>query len=112
VAQTIETGTQTASALSQQVSFSTLHTIQDFPVTCLFWQSGILVCLVCNLVQQISFALQTEQMKRIGNELDTVHFSLKKASQLVKEIGRQVPPSLSLPSACACAFACPAVPEI
>uniref|UniRef100_A0A0E0GMU7 t-SNARE coiled-coil homology domain-containing protein n=1 Tax=Oryza nivara TaxID=4536 RepID=A0A0E0GMU7_ORYNI len=50
VAQTIETGTQTASALSQQ----------------------------------------TEQMKRIGNELDTVHFSLKKASQLVKEIGRQV----------------------
>ncbi|XP_015633327.1 novel plant SNARE 13 isoform X1 [Oryza sativa Japonica Group] len=90
VAQTIETGTQTASALSQQVSFSTLHTIQDFPVTCLFWQSGILVCLVCNLVQQISFALQTEQMKRIGNELDTVHFSLKKASQLVKEIGRQV----------------------
>ncbi|CAD6203763.1 unnamed protein product [Miscanthus lutarioriparius] len=33
---------------------------------------------------------QTEQMKRIGNELDTVHFSLKKASQLVKEIGRQV----------------------
>ncbi|EER92219.1 novel plant SNARE 13 [Sorghum bicolor] len=33
---------------------------------------------------------QTEQMKRIGNELDTVHFSLKKASKLVKEIGRQV----------------------
>uniref|UniRef100_A0A0D9VUD7 t-SNARE coiled-coil homology domain-containing protein n=1 Tax=Leersia perrieri TaxID=77586 RepID=A0A0D9VUD7_9ORYZ len=50
VAQTIEVGTQTASALNQQ----------------------------------------TEQMKRIGNELDTVHFSLKKASQLVKEIGRQV----------------------
>ncbi|KAF0911974.1 hypothetical protein E2562_012785 [Oryza meyeriana var. granulata] len=50
VAQTIEGGTQTASALTQQ----------------------------------------TEQMKRIGNELDSVHFSLKKASQLVKEIGRQV----------------------
>ncbi|KAK3125823.1 hypothetical protein QOZ80_7BG0610180 [Eleusine coracana subsp. coracana] len=33
---------------------------------------------------------QTEQMKRIGNELDSVHFSLKKASQMVKEIGRQV----------------------
>jgi hypothetical protein len=29
-------------------------------------------------------------MKRIGNELDSVHFSLKKASQMVKEIGRQV----------------------
>ena len=41
--------------------------------------------------------LQTEQMKRIGNELDSVHFSLKKASQLVKEIGRQVrPPSPSM----------------
>ncbi|KAM0833397.1 hypothetical protein ACQ4PT_064282 [Festuca glaucescens] len=33
---------------------------------------------------------QTDQMKRIGNELDSVHFSLKKASQMVKEIGRQV----------------------
>ncbi|KAK6913613.1 hypothetical protein RJ641_020934 [Dillenia turbinata] len=33
---------------------------------------------------------QTEQMGRIVNELDTIHFSLKKASQLVKEIGRQV----------------------
>jgi novel plant SNARE len=31
-------------------------------------------------------------MKRIGNELDSVHFSLKKASQMVKEIGRQVLP--------------------
>lgn len=29
-------------------------------------------------------------MKRIGNELDSIHFSLKKASQMVKEIGRQV----------------------
>jgi len=50
VAQTVETGAQTAATLTQQ----------------------------------------TEQMKRIGNELDSVHFSLKKASQLVKEIGRQV----------------------
>ncbi|XP_077240508.1 putative plant SNARE 13 [Tasmannia lanceolata] len=33
---------------------------------------------------------QTEQMGRIGNELDTIQFSIKKASQLVKEIGRQV----------------------
>lgn len=29
-------------------------------------------------------------MGRIVNELDTIQFSLKKASQLVKEIGRQV----------------------
>lgn len=34
--------------------------------------------------------LQTEQMGRIVNELDTIQFSIKKASQLVKEIGRQV----------------------
>lgn len=33
---------------------------------------------------------QTEQMGRIVNELDSIHFSIKKASQLVKEIGRQV----------------------
>ncbi|KAL9274143.1 putative plant SNARE 13, partial [Drosera capensis] len=33
---------------------------------------------------------QTEQMGRIVNDLDTIHFSIKKASQLVKEIGRQV----------------------
>ncbi|ONM00761.1 putative plant SNARE 13 [Zea mays] len=52
--------------------------------------------LVCASAEEIAFdqgsraALQTEQMKRIGNELDSVHFSLKKASQMVKEIGRQV----------------------
>lgn len=34
--------------------------------------------------------LQTDQMGRIVNELDTIQFSIKKASQLVKEIGRQV----------------------
>ncbi|KAB1224695.1 putative plant SNARE 11 [Morella rubra] len=33
---------------------------------------------------------QTEQMSRIVNELDSIHFSIKKASQLVKELGRQV----------------------
>lgn len=33
---------------------------------------------------------QTEQMSRIVNELDSIHFSIKKASQLVKEIGRSV----------------------
>jgi SNARE protein len=29
-------------------------------------------------------------MSRVVNELDSIHFSLKKASKLVKEIGRQV----------------------
>ncbi|CAH9134183.1 unnamed protein product [Cuscuta epithymum] len=33
---------------------------------------------------------QTEQMSRIVNELDTIDFSIKKASKLVKELGRQV----------------------
>ncbi|WVZ60100.1 hypothetical protein U9M48_010163, partial [Paspalum notatum var. saurae] len=32
----------------------------------------------------------TEQMSRVVNELDSIHFSIKKASQLVKEIGTQV----------------------
>ncbi|KAL1830001.1 hypothetical protein DCAR_0209400 [Daucus carota subsp. sativus] len=32
---------------------------------------------------------QTEQMSRIVNELDSINFSIKKASKLVKEIGRQ-----------------------
>lgn len=34
-------------------------------------------------------------MNRVVNELDSIHFSIKKASALVKEIGRQV--SLSTP---------------
>jgi SNARE protein len=34
--------------------------------------------------------LQTDQMGRVVNHLDTIQFSIKKASQLVKEIGRQV----------------------
>ncbi|KAM0987988.1 hypothetical protein ACFX13_012218 [Malus domestica] len=33
---------------------------------------------------------QTDQMGHIVNELDTIQFSIRKASQLVKEIGRQV----------------------
>jgi hypothetical protein len=38
---------------------------------------------------------QTEQMSKVVNELDSIHFSIKKASQLVKEIGRQVSTSQS-----------------
>ncbi|KAH1115736.1 hypothetical protein J1N35_009114 [Gossypium stocksii] len=33
---------------------------------------------------------QTEQMSRIVNDLDSIHFSIQKASKLVKEFGRQV----------------------
>lgn len=45
--------------------------------------------------------MQTEQMGRIVNELDSIQFSIKKASQLVKEIGRQVD---SFPVKCKCFF--------
>ena len=55
------------------------------------------ICSCDCFLNIISSFFQTEQMKRIGNELDSVHFSLKKASQMVKEIGRQVlPRSLAL----------------
>ncbi|KAJ9556125.1 hypothetical protein OSB04_010739, partial [Centaurea solstitialis] len=33
---------------------------------------------------------QTEQMNRIMDDLDSIHFSIKKASRLVKELGRQI----------------------
>jgi len=33
---------------------------------------------------------QTDQLGRITNELDTIQFSIQKASKLVKEIGRQI----------------------
>ncbi|XP_048593559.1 novel plant SNARE 12-like [Brassica napus] len=33
---------------------------------------------------------QADQMGRVGNDLDTIQFSIKKASKLVKEIERQV----------------------
>ncbi|RLM54558.1 putative plant SNARE 11 isoform X1 [Panicum miliaceum] len=42
------------------------------------------------LKAQASHFSYTEQMSRVVNELDSIHFSIKKASQLVKEIGRQV----------------------
>ncbi|CAM6094561.1 unnamed protein product [Calypogeia fissa] len=45
-----------------------------------------------NIGEQTALTLksQTEQMGRIVNELDTIQFSIKKASQLVKEISRQL----------------------
>ncbi|KAL5705789.1 putative plant SNARE 11 [Ranunculus cassubicifolius] len=45
-----------------------------------------------NVGQETAAALQaqTEEMSRIVNELDSIHFSIKKASKLVKEIGRHV----------------------
>nr|GMD39237.1 novel plant SNARE 11 [Ipomoea batatas] len=33
---------------------------------------------------------QTEQMSRIVNELDSIHFSMKKANKVVRELGRQI----------------------
>lgn len=82
--QTIEVGTQTATTLKGQVCLFVIIVI-DFDIS------------LPSLLNFASELLQTEQMGRIVNELDTIQFSIKKASQLVKEIGRQVsPPSLSL----------------
>ncbi|XP_016199046.1 novel plant SNARE 11-like isoform X1 [Arachis ipaensis] len=33
---------------------------------------------------------QTEQMSRVVNELDSIHFSMKRASKLAKQLGRQI----------------------
>ncbi|KAA3456397.1 putative plant SNARE 11-like [Gossypium australe] len=38
----------------------------------------------------VTLKAQTEQMSRIVNDLDSIYFSIQKASKLVKEIGRQV----------------------
>ncbi|KAG0614159.1 hypothetical protein M758_6G155400 [Ceratodon purpureus] len=38
----------------------------------------------------VTLKAQTEQLGRIVNELDTIHFSIKKAAQMVREIGKQM----------------------
>ncbi|XP_073391718.1 novel plant SNARE 13 isoform X2 [Physcomitrium patens] len=37
----------------------------------------------------VTLKAQTEQLGRIVNELDTIQFSIKKAAQLVREVGKQ-----------------------
>ncbi|CAK9138841.1 unnamed protein product [Ilex paraguariensis] len=81
VRQTIEVGTQTATTLKGQVSINR----QASPFFC--W-SRILPTLMS--ISHQSRTCAAEQMGRIVNELDTIQFSIKKASQLVKEIGRQI----------------------
>jgi SNARE protein len=80
-------GTETAAALKAQVRFFS------------YFQKKPIVLLCCPIRKgKGNFGLflhQTEQMSRVVNELDSIHFSIKKASQLVKEIGRQVNPSHS-----------------
>ncbi|XP_024387750.1 novel plant SNARE 13 isoform X1 [Physcomitrium patens] len=38
----------------------------------------------------VTLKAQTEQLGRIVNELDTIQFSIKKAAQLVREVGKQM----------------------
>ncbi|XP_073391721.1 novel plant SNARE 13 isoform X3 [Physcomitrium patens] len=38
----------------------------------------------------VTLKAQTEQLGRIVNELDTIQFSIKKAAQLVREVGKQI----------------------
>ncbi|KAA8528169.1 hypothetical protein F0562_035580 [Nyssa sinensis] len=81
VEQTIEVGTQTAVTLKGQVSLH--HQLSQVLLFLLIFGSNLCFLPYPKFVQ-------TEQMGRIVNELDTIQFSIKKASQLVKEIGRQV----------------------
>jgi len=76
-------GTETAAALKAQVCFFSYF--QKEPIV-------LLCCPIRNGKGNFGLFLlhQTEQMSRVVNELDSIHFSIKKASQLVKEIGRQV----------------------
>ncbi|KAH0883000.1 hypothetical protein HID58_059096, partial [Brassica napus] len=69
VQETINVGTDTSAALKAQLF---LYNIPHLKIAYLFTN------------------VQTDQMSRVVNELDSIHFSLKKASKLVKEIGRQV----------------------
>lgn len=75
VEQTLEVGTQTAANLKGQVIQSIL----------LRFHINLMSTVLNNLK-----IVQTDQMGRVVNHLDTIQFSIKKASQLVKEIGRQV----------------------
>nr|AWA44745.1 hypothetical protein SS91I14_000003 [Saccharum spontaneum] len=75
VQETVNVGTETAAALKAQKE----------PIV-------LLCCPVRKGKGDFGLFLlhQTEQMSRVVNELDSIHFSIKKASQLVKEISRQV----------------------
>ena len=78
VEQTLEVGTQTAATLKGQVinnckAVSISSLLKSYEYSLNHWNF-----------------LQTDQMGRVVNHLDTIQFSIKKASQLVKEIGRQV----------------------
>jgi SNARE protein len=75
VEQTLEVGTQTAANLKGQV----------MQIILLYFHINLMSRVLNNLK-----ILQTDQMGRVVNHLDTIQFSIKKASQLVKEIGRQV----------------------
>lgn len=76
-------GTETAAALKAQVHFFSYFQKEPIVLSC---------CPISNGKGNFGLFLlyQTEQMSRVVNELDSIHFSIKKASQLVKEIGRQV----------------------
>jgi hypothetical protein len=102
VEDTINIGAETASTLKGQVRDpSNLLLIDIQPTTLQYFCPLLKSCRVCGVLiwwillfmkyPWLSWlALQTDQLGRITNELDTIQFSIKKASQLVKEIGRQV----------------------
>ncbi|AQK80935.1 putative plant SNARE 11 [Zea mays] len=83
VQETVNVGTETAAALKAQVRFFSYFQKESIALLC---------CPIRKAKGNFGLFLlhQTEQMSRVVNELDSIHFSIKKASQLVKEIGRQV----------------------
>nr|POF10959.1 putative plant snare 11 [Quercus suber] len=72
-------------------SFACLPKINDQRVEFICCSSKATVQDIINVGTATAAALkaQTEQMSRVVNELDYIHFSIKKASQLVMELGGQ-----------------------
>ncbi|WOK95453.1 plant SNARE 11-like isoform X2 [Canna indica] len=78
--------------LAHDLQFCTFSYFLYVPVVSLLSSEILVVEETINVGAETSTVLeaQTEQMLRVVNELDSIHFSMKKASQLVKEIGRQL----------------------
>lgn len=88
---TADENVQMASAMSNQELIDAGHKTMDETDQAIE-RSKMVVGQTIEVGTQTAATLkgQTDQMGRIVNELDTIQFSIKKASQLVKEIGRQV----------------------
>ncbi|PSR85248.1 putative plant SNARE like [Actinidia chinensis var. chinensis] len=88
---TADENVQVASAMSnQELVNAGMKTMDETDQTIERSKKVVEQTIVVGTQTAVTLNGQTEQMGRIVNELDTIQFSIKKASQLVKEIGRQV----------------------